>query len=90
MSANRIPSFHSYSSSYLSYEIFSDGCEALNDTFVGTGKNQLVVDVLVREVLPNMPQIFQTNNGDFKCVGSFTIEDIGYVGLGNVSESGYL
>lgn len=55
--------------------------EALNDTFVGTGKNQLVVDVLVREVLPNMPQIFQTNNGDFKCVGSFTIEDIGYVGL---------
>ena len=81
MSTNRIPSFHSYSSSYLSYEEFSDSCEVLDDTFVGTGKNQLVVDVLIREVLPNMPQIFQTNNGDFRCVGPFTIEDTHYVGL---------
>lgn len=81
MSTNRITSFHSYSSSYLSYELFSEDCEALDANFVGTGANQLVVDVLVREILPNMPQISQTNNGNFDCVGSFSIEDVGYVSL---------
>lgn len=41
--------------------------------------NQLLVDVQIREVIPNIPPIFQTNNGVFSLVGSFSIGEGEYV-----------
>ena len=40
--------------------------------------NQLVVDVLVREVLTNMPPVSQTNNGQFLSVGVFSVNEVEY------------
>lgn len=43
--------------------------------------NQLLVDVQIREVIPNISPIFQTNNGVFSLVGSFSIGEGEYVSL---------
>lgn len=43
--------------------------------------DQFLVDILIRMVEPNMAPIFQTNNGVFSLVGSFSIGEDEFVGV---------
>ena len=72
-------SFHSYSSSFLFSKLFTRrfGYTEAREG-VKENDNQLVVDVLVREVLTNMPPVSQTNNGQFLSVGVFSVNEVEY------------
>lgn len=72
-------SFHSYSSAFLFTKLFTKRF-GYTETQEGTTENdnRLVVDVLVREMLPNLPPVSQTNNGEFLSVGTFSVDEEEY------------
>lgn len=76
----RIASFHSYFEPQLFYQPFNSSFNQskLDDSEEVSTTNQLVVDVLIRTTNGNSCSISQTNNGEFRGVGSFTVEDITY------------
>ena len=49
--------------------------------------DQFLVDILIRMVEPNMAPIFQTNNGVFSLVGSFSIGEDEFVGVFHFTKS---